>query len=280
MSCPVLVRLPRTDDDRLLGAIRAFPCLPPCLEDERLRVWRRFLPRFERRLMVEEDVMCRTYGGGSWCASSVGGLIPTTQKSFYVFGLYEWVQHGDCAMSSLTDPGSPSWNRRRFGPSLAVSFGISKEELRERFVRLNSRGFSCHFLAGGRVFSLGLRYLGGRAQLPSWRRCNGHRGERPLRRGLWRSAAWTLGSCSLVGRTSRILVSGSLTLPSPGLWRNAVGLRLFLHHGVVAPGLVLASVVEREKPAVLLSLGARRQAGARTRRLRRNCGESAERAAS
>ncbi|KAL3226054.1 hypothetical protein MRX96_025272 [Rhipicephalus microplus] len=57
---PVLVRLPRTDDDRLLGALRAFPCLPPCLEDERLRVWRRFLSRFERRIVVEEDAMERT----------------------------------------------------------------------------------------------------------------------------------------------------------------------------------------------------------------------------
>ncbi|KAL3215728.1 hypothetical protein MRX96_051300, partial [Rhipicephalus microplus] len=154
---PVLVRLPRTDDDRLLGAIRAFPCLPPCLEDERLRVWRRFLPRFERRLMVEEDVMDRTWRWllvrlfRGWLASDDAEelLRPRALRAGPT-----WLLCVEC----LDRPRLTFLDRRRFGASLAVSFGFfvwafqggASGALRTA----DSRGPGCHFLAGRSVFCL------------------------------------------------------------------------------------------------------------------------------
>ncbi|KAL3210765.1 hypothetical protein MRX96_052132 [Rhipicephalus microplus] len=124
------VRLSRTDDDRLLGAIHAFPCL----EDERLRVWRRFLPRFERRLMVEEDVMDRTWRWllvrlfRDWLASDDAEEL-LRPRALRVGPT--WLLCDEC----LDRPRLTFLDERRFGPPLAVSFGLFEEELRERFVR-------------------------------------------------------------------------------------------------------------------------------------------------
>ncbi|KAL1435207.1 hypothetical protein MTO96_011129 [Rhipicephalus appendiculatus] len=113
---------------------------------------------------------------------------------------------------------------RRFGDSLAVSLMVLVEEL-ERFLAAHSRGFSCGCLAGERVFTCGLRCTRCLPQLSSRRGSDGLRCQLLHRRAHGRSTAWRLGSRSLVGRASGIVVSSSLALRTPGLSRTVVGLR-------------------------------------------------------
>ncbi|KAL3218244.1 hypothetical protein MRX96_050762 [Rhipicephalus microplus] len=177
---PVLVRLPRTDDDRLLGAIRGFPCLPPCLEDERLRVWRRFLPRFERRLMVEEDVMDRTWRWllvrlfRGWLASDDAEERPRPRS---LRAGPKWRLCDEC----LDRPRLTFLDGRRFRPSLAVSFGLFEGT---SFGSASYGGFSGPWLpplCWQQDFCLWWRHCRGLAQLSSRRGCNGRRCERPIR---------------------------------------------------------------------------------------------------
>ncbi|KAL1472023.1 hypothetical protein MTO96_039592 [Rhipicephalus appendiculatus] len=267
---PTLERLPRLDD-RLLGAFRAFTRLPPCLEDERLWACRRFLPRFERGLAAEEEAMDR-----EWrrlllrlflpCLASDRVAELPRPRALRARPLRQL--RDDC----LDLPRLAFLLALRcFGASLAASLMLLGEELLERFLRLALgalvattaslvEGFSLSGCVTSAAFR-NFRAAGVAMRCGAAGSSDAALGGRP--RGRLAAGASLEGPAAFV----------SCSLRSPRLWRTAVGLRLFLHHGVVASGLVPASAVDREEPAMLLSPGARRQAFPR-RRLWWNSGES------
>ncbi|KAL1424438.1 hypothetical protein MTO96_020222 [Rhipicephalus appendiculatus] len=260
---PTLLRLPCVVEDPRLEAFLAPTRLPRWLEDARLRAWRRFLPRFERMLVADDEEVDRAW-----------------RRLFLRLFVLRWLLSNRVAELAGLRPlrARPPWRLwdelrdrprltflralRRWGDSLAASLMVLLEELLERFLRLTLRA----------LFETALMFAGF-----SLAGCDTSAAFRSLRAAVVATGSGASGSTDtalggrprgrlaggrLVGRASCMVVSCSrlaLRLPA-GLWRLLVALGL-LRHGCVAAGPVPPSAVDPLQPAVVLSVAAPRQGG-------------------